>query len=200
MNKSPKNEQGFGVVEGILVLVILILIGAVGYMVYKNHHHSTPVAKSVSTSSVKPSTIDKVTPAPTTTATPSDSSLVLQRQQYIDNYIAANTSEDWTAAYYAPLYQSGYLSTKLYNVLQAEADEDNNEPNSSANPAYDELICINELPSSYTYGTITLSGTTAALPISDYVSGSTIPTHFIASWIKTNGVWQLNYSACYEQP
>jgi Tfp pilus assembly protein PilV len=36
-----KNQRGFSAVESLLVLTIVILIGAVGYMVYKNHHKTS---------------------------------------------------------------------------------------------------------------------------------------------------------------
>lgn len=54
MNKISKNEKGFSVVETLLVLVIVVLIGIVGYMVYKNHHKTTVpnnTAKTSTTSS-----------------------------------------------------------------------------------------------------------------------------------------------------
>ena len=38
MNKIKKNEAGFSAVEIVLVLVIVGLIGVVGFMVYKNHN------------------------------------------------------------------------------------------------------------------------------------------------------------------
>lgn len=41
MNRLKKNEQGFGVIEIILVLIIVILLGVVGWFVYKNHNKTT---------------------------------------------------------------------------------------------------------------------------------------------------------------
>lgn len=54
MNKIPKNQKGFGAVEAILILVIIILIGVIGWLVYKNHHKSTTTKNTATTSSSKP--------------------------------------------------------------------------------------------------------------------------------------------------
>jgi hypothetical protein len=65
MGKIRKNETGFSAVEIVLVLVIVGLIGVVGYMVYKNQHKTTaPVATTIST---KPAS---TTPAKTAPADP----------------------------------------------------------------------------------------------------------------------------------
>jgi prepilin-type N-terminal cleavage/methylation domain-containing protein len=44
MNKIFKNEHGFSAVEVIMVLVIVGLICAVGFLVYKNHNKATTVS------------------------------------------------------------------------------------------------------------------------------------------------------------
>lgn len=49
MNKISKNEKGFSVIELVLVLVIVVLIGAAGWLVYKNHYKTT-IAKPTATS------------------------------------------------------------------------------------------------------------------------------------------------------
>jgi hypothetical protein len=64
VGKLQKNESGFSVVEVVLVVVILALIGTVGWLVYKNHHKTTTAAITT-TSTTKP-----VTSTKTTTATP----------------------------------------------------------------------------------------------------------------------------------
>ena len=40
MNKITKSQKGFTAVEGLLILLILVLVGAVGYFVYHNDHQS----------------------------------------------------------------------------------------------------------------------------------------------------------------
>ena len=61
MGKLHNNEKGFGAVEGLLIIAVVVLIGVVGYMVYKNQHKTK-------TASVTTTTATKVT-APTKTAT-----------------------------------------------------------------------------------------------------------------------------------
>ncbi|HET8991571.1 MAG TPA: hypothetical protein VFN31_00865 [Candidatus Saccharimonadales bacterium] len=46
MGKLKNNQKGFSAVEATLILVIVILIGIVGYMVYKNHHNTTKASVS----------------------------------------------------------------------------------------------------------------------------------------------------------
>jgi Tfp pilus assembly protein PilE len=66
MNKISKNENGFTFVEALLIILILAVIGGVGYMVYHNNHKSKTA--SVSTTAAKTST------ATTSKATTSTSS------------------------------------------------------------------------------------------------------------------------------
>lgn len=50
MGKIRKNEAGFSAVEVILVLIVMALIGGVGWFVYKNQHKGTmPVSDTTST-------------------------------------------------------------------------------------------------------------------------------------------------------
>ena len=60
MSKLHKEEAGFSTVEAVLILVIVALVGVVGFMVYKNQHKTTTT--SVATA-VKPRT---ATPTKTT--------------------------------------------------------------------------------------------------------------------------------------
>ena len=55
MNKIQRNEQGFSAIEFIMVFVIIVLIGAVGYFIYKNHHQAVKVV-TVTKTVTKPST------------------------------------------------------------------------------------------------------------------------------------------------
>lgn len=58
------NQKGFSAAESILVLVIVILLGVVGYLVYKNNHKTTTatVATKSSTTSSTKSNASPVTP------------------------------------------------------------------------------------------------------------------------------------------
>ncbi|HUD81259.1 MAG TPA: hypothetical protein VMR08_01355 [Patescibacteria group bacterium] len=68
MNIISKSEKGFSAVEIVLVIAVVVLIGVVGWLVYKDHHKTT-TALVTTTSSTKPatSTSTKTTTTPTTT-------------------------------------------------------------------------------------------------------------------------------------
>jgi len=67
------NENGFGAVEGLLVIVVVVLLGVVGYMVYKNHNkvtsNSSTTTSTITTAPAKTTTTQPVAPANTKTYT-----------------------------------------------------------------------------------------------------------------------------------
>lgn len=66
MGKINKNQLGFGTVEIILVVVIIGLLGAVGWFVYdKNKTETTPASSTVTTPTTTPTT-ETTTPTDTT--------------------------------------------------------------------------------------------------------------------------------------
>ena len=56
MGKLQNNEKGFGAVEGILVLVIVVIIGAVGWFVWHNHNKTTPASTTSPVATTTPTT------------------------------------------------------------------------------------------------------------------------------------------------
>lgn len=58
MKQITKNQSGFGAVEVVLIVVIVALIGSVGWLVYKNHHKNA-AASTTSSISTKPTTSTK---------------------------------------------------------------------------------------------------------------------------------------------
>lgn len=67
MGKLRNNEKGFGAVEGLLIVAVVVLLGVVGYMVYKNHNKTTtPTTASTTTSTKTTTTPAKTTATPTT--------------------------------------------------------------------------------------------------------------------------------------
>lgn len=64
--KISKDEKGFSAVEVVLVLVIVVLIGVVGWLVYKDHHKTTT---AVLTSAPNRATETRVSP-PISSTTP----------------------------------------------------------------------------------------------------------------------------------
>jgi len=47
MIKVSKNEKGFSVVEFVIIIFILVLIGAAGWFVYREHHKTTTSSEAV---------------------------------------------------------------------------------------------------------------------------------------------------------
>jgi hypothetical protein len=75
MKSLNKNEQGFGTVEIIMLVVIIVLIGTVGYLVYKNHHQPTKVV-----------TITRTITASSSPTAPSGSGYTAAKQQWVKLY------------------------------------------------------------------------------------------------------------------
>ena len=48
---SKQNQSGFGTIEILLVLVIVVLIGVIGYMVYENHYKITSTTVPIKSNS-----------------------------------------------------------------------------------------------------------------------------------------------------
>lgn len=54
MEESKTKEKGFSVVEALIILVTLLAIGAVGWLVYKDHHKTTSSDKTTSSTAIQP--------------------------------------------------------------------------------------------------------------------------------------------------
>lgn len=126
----------------------------------------------------------------------SDATLILQRQQAIDKHIHDLTIQNY-GSLGTSLNKRGYLTPSLYLATQSLISSYTGGDFSS-NPAYSKLICVGQIPSSFTYGAVTVgsSGDTATIPVNVFVPGSTTATPYTADWVKTNGTWQLNNAAC----
>jgi hypothetical protein len=185
VGKFQNNELGFSPIELILVVVIVVLVVLVGVLVYKDNNKTKTTATT--TTNTKANIVaNDTSPQP-------DPALVLQRQEHVDSYINANTSSNYTAAYYTNLYNQGYISKSEYNTIQSGVGK----YNSSTNTAYAKLICSNELPTSYSYAipTISSNGITATIKMGEtFSSGST--SNITENWVVNNNVWQLNSSNC----
>jgi Tfp pilus assembly protein PilE len=64
MNKIVKNEKGFTAVEGLLIVLILVVITAVGYMVYHYNHDTKTAAVSTTAAKTSKSSSTKLTANP----------------------------------------------------------------------------------------------------------------------------------------
>ncbi len=101
MSKLRRNEAGFSAVEVVLVLVIVALIGVVGYMVYKNHNKTTPVTSQQGATS-KTTT---PTPKPVATDPPAD----WTTYSGSDGKISLKYPKTWVMATHPELCSSGIL-------------------------------------------------------------------------------------------
>jgi hypothetical protein len=68
MKKFRSNETGFSAIELVLIIVIVVLIGISGWLVYKNHHKNAAATIST-TSTSKAATSTSTTPKSTSTST-----------------------------------------------------------------------------------------------------------------------------------
>ncbi|GEM_PF-3112623 len=89
-----KNQKGFGAVEAMLVLVIVVLVGVAGYMVYKNHHKTTTTASSANST--------RTTPSSTSTKTTTDP--YAGWQSYSDSHVSFKYPSGWQAGTGADKY------------------------------------------------------------------------------------------------
>lgn len=48
MIKLKNNQKGFSALEGLLIVIILVIIGTVGWIIYKNNHKTVSVAPKTS--------------------------------------------------------------------------------------------------------------------------------------------------------
>jgi Tfp pilus assembly protein PilE len=64
VGKLKNNQKGFTAVEGLLIVLILVVIGAVGYMVYHNNHKTSNTASKTTTSASSSSNKSTTTPNP----------------------------------------------------------------------------------------------------------------------------------------
>lgn len=62
MIKLNKNEDGFSAVEFILIVIIICLVGAVAYLVYRNHHQPVKVVTLTKTVSITNNSSTKSVP------------------------------------------------------------------------------------------------------------------------------------------
>lgn len=119
MSKLNKNEQGFGAVEAILVLVIGVLIGVVGWFAWHNHNKTTPTTTTTTTS---------VTTTPTTTTKPKPVDPYAGWETYTvaeDKTISFRYPSDWKVI--SNFYDSSAKPNERYVKLTAPTLYHNND-------------------------------------------------------------------------
>jgi len=87
MSKLKTNQKGFSAVELIMVFVIIALLGAVGYMIYKNHHQT-----------LKVTTVTKAVPSPSkgTSSSALSSNKVISS---VDDKLSVTLPSNWKVTY-----------------------------------------------------------------------------------------------------
>lgn len=122
--------------------------------------------------------------------------LILQRQQYVDRAIKGINVENYDS-FANSLNNKGYLTSSLYTTTQSLIDS-YAAGSFSSNPAYNKIICVDDVPSSYEYGAVKInsSGTSATVKVNVFVPDSLSSTPYEAYWVNTNGSWQLNNVSC----
>jgi len=115
MNKTPKNQKGFTTVEGLLITLILVVIGGVGYMVYHNDHKTK--AASLSTTAAK-------------TTTSSSTKSISSSTQYL-SISQWNVKLQLTSDIHGISYSMGSISNSVNGDMQ---DAMINVPDSKCNP------------------------------------------------------------------
>jgi hypothetical protein len=129
----------------------------------------------------------------------SNGAIILQRQQYIDEYISHLSLDNYTD-FGSSLYKRGYLTTPLYNITQSLTNSFA-DGSFTSNPSYATIVCIDYVPKTYAYGEVSVNSTASAatIPVKVFMPGSPTPTSYTAYWVHTNGNWQLNNVDCSQQ-
>jgi hypothetical protein len=111
---SKVNEKGFSVVELLIVILMFVLIGAVGYLVYKDHHTAVPKVVTVTKTTVAKPKTSKIT---STGAATTPSYLAIKEWG-----VRIPLSSSISDAYY--YYNNGYayLSVQSHNNDQCAAN------------------------------------------------------------------------------
>ncbi len=110
MNTIKRSEQGFGTVEGIAVVIIVVLIGVGGWLIYKNHHQAT-----------KPATTTK--PAATTTRnTTIDQTVVKVPELGIELVNLPSSIKDLTYKIFSPNANQTYTIAEFTTASLVKLD------------------------------------------------------------------------------
>ena len=190
MKKIRNNQQGFSVVEVVLILVIVVLIGVVGWMVYKNHHkdvassaNAGSTTKSVNTS--KTSINNPVTATKSSSPTANWTSFTSQ-----DGKFSLKYPSSWTVTTNCPSNQFDAGPTS------SSAGVCNNNGNSNPEITIADTVhgCFPPASGSYSTQQVTVSGTSSKEY--RYSSGATT---YIEYCIPPVSGSNLSYEASYTQ-
>jgi hypothetical protein len=149
VGKLQNNQKGFTAVEGLLIVLIIVVIGAVGYMVYHNDHKTKTVSVST-TASNKPATTTKTTTTPAAAA------------------ISASAVTSFVTTFYnqyAACFNSGNLNQTCTTNLVNQDGTSNlysyYKPSTGSYPA-DPIMCAQDNPPSVTVSGVTTTSSSAS--------------------------------------
>lgn len=111
MGKIRKNETGFSPIEVILVLVIVGLMGVVGFMVYNNQNKTKPATVATRTSTPTATTQTKTTTPTTVPATNSQGDYLVIKEWGVEIPLTADVKD----AYYTSLKDNTF-SNPVYAI------------------------------------------------------------------------------------
>jgi len=151
MVKLNNNEKGFGIIEGLLIVAVVVLLGYVGYMIYENHNKTTSSATTANTATT--------TPAKTTTTTPAVDPYA-GWQTYNSNGISFKYPANWIIGT-DPNEGGGTTVSSVANPIQVA------RPTQPARPQYNNNLALGIYTDTYS-ATYTGAGNVRQL------SGSTI--------------------------
>lgn len=152
MGKLQNNEQGFSAVEIVLVVIIVALIGTVGWLVYENHHKTNTV-----------STTNTSTNKPTSTPTPTKSTPKISTKQQstaADTAICTTDTTNAQGGVYGPTItvQNDYLQLAAVS-LKVPVSSNLNDLLSVCVPPYNDgstAAAHSPLVTTYLFSTTTL--------------------------------------------
>jgi Tfp pilus assembly protein PilE len=153
MKKIQKNEFGFSAVEVLLVILILVVIGAAGYLVYHNNRKTVNATNAASKTSAVKSTESAKTTTPA--HTPQDAAAFVQSTYNKFLSAAGNVST---------------YSTQSFSQVGLSAVQSNLTSNfytqASASQNASDFTCEGQfLANAYTVGAASDSGTSATVPV-----------------------------------
>lgn len=128
MNKMPKDQEGFTPVESLLLVLILVVVGGIGYIVYKNHHKSigavtgkwssyTDTAGNFSVMAPVPNSAYKPTVIPQVTQSHDGLSYTVNGIAFLNSYVAVG-EDDVEYSTFPNSDDVPGLSSALKSVLQ----------------------------------------------------------------------------------
>jgi len=167
MKKSLHNQNGFSIIELVLVVIVLCLLVAVGYLAFALRNQT-----------------DASSQAAENAAAISD---ILTRAKHVIDYDINNHGPDVPQQ----LHAAGYVTQKLSDYI----DQQNNSSPEGAGE--DLIICAQAFPDSWSYGSpaVNTGDTAATLSVTGNYSSSG-PNTFTTDWVKTGGVWQEDAVHC----